>query len=383
MATVEVNTLQEKLAKFYCEARPQKGSKEEVYHKNTLKNIRSALNRYLQDIGRNIDIVKDAAFKPANRTLDGMLKCMTREGISRPTKHKQVIATTDLEKIHSYLANVPSNPIILRQCVWFQLAIHFVSRGLEFYHHLNKQSFSFQEDENGREYVTLTHETQQKNFQGGLHSEEAASDKRMYANGTSNCPVEMLRLLIKKTAPKATALFNVCYSDAIRVPSSFGWWYDDKPLKARTFTNFMADICKASKCSTIYTAHCLRATAITAMNDAGFEARHIMFMSGHRNEGSIRSYNRSVSSNQKLKISNALSTLSTSKSNEAEETPVENPLQPETTPPSSNCQAPAKVSNSLNVDKKVLSMNQLLASSGVLSDSSFQNCSFNLNFQFN
>ncbi|KAH3872795.1 hypothetical protein DPMN_036018 [Dreissena polymorpha] len=28
------------------------------------------------------------------------------------------------------------------------------------------------------------------------------------------------------------------------------------------------------------------------MNDAGHEARHIMFMSGHRNEASIRSNNR-------------------------------------------------------------------------------------------
>ena len=48
------------------------------------------------------------------------------------------------------------------------------------------------------------------------------ADKRMYANGEANCPVEMLRLLIKKTSPKATSLFNGCFSDAVRVPQSYG-----------------------------------------------------------------------------------------------------------------------------------------------------------------
>ena len=48
------------------------------------------------------------------------------------------------------------------------LAIHFVSRGLEFYHQLKINSFDFQFDEFGKEYATINHETQQKNFQGGL-----------------------------------------------------------------------------------------------------------------------------------------------------------------------------------------------------------------------
>ena len=65
--------------------------------------------------------------------------------------------------------------------------------------------------------------------------------------------------------------------------------YDDKLLNVRAYTVFMADLSKTSKCSTMFTAHYLRVTAITAMNDAGFEARHIMFMFGNRKEGSIRS----------------------------------------------------------------------------------------------
>ena len=169
----------------------------ETYHKNTLKNIRSAINRHLQDVGRTIDIVHDKDFKSANHTLDGMLKSMTRSGASRPTNHKPVISSEDLKKMSSYFTAAPYSPIVLRQCVWFNLSVNFVSRGLEFHHQLHRDSFKFCHDDEGLEYVVLRHETQQKNFQGGINSEEAPSDKRLYAILKSpSCPVKMLYLLI-------------------------------------------------------------------------------------------------------------------------------------------------------------------------------------------
>lgn len=44
------------------------------YHKNSLKNVRAALNRHLKDIGCDIDIVKDIEFKAANAMLNAKLK---------------------------------------------------------------------------------------------------------------------------------------------------------------------------------------------------------------------------------------------------------------------------------------------------------------------
>lgn len=259
------------------------------YHKNTLKNIRSAINRHLQDIGRPINIVHDTMFKSANRTLDGMLKAMTQSGASRPTLHKTVLNPHDLEKISSYFKAAPFSPIVLRQCVWFNLSVHFVSRGLEFHHQLRLDSFEFCNDGDA-EYVVLRHETQQKNFQGGLQSDEAPADKRLYAIPDSPlCPLKMLRLLMSKTEKGATQLFNVCLKDALSCPSACDIWYTSKPLQKQSFRCFMKDISKSAKCQNSYTPHCLRATAISAMNDAGFEARQIMFMSGHRSEASLKS----------------------------------------------------------------------------------------------
>ncbi|WAR05319.1 hypothetical protein MAR_020688 [Mya arenaria] len=55
-----------------------------------------------------------------------------------------------------------------------------------------------------------------------------------------------------------------------------------KVMQAKgTYDGFMKSICKAAQFDQQYTAHFLRVTAIQTMNEAGFEARHIMFISGH------------------------------------------------------------------------------------------------------
>lgn len=45
-----------------------------------------------------------------------------------------------------------------------------------------------------------------------------------------------------------------------------------------------------AKLSCVYINHSIRATMITKRDKSGYEAQHIMAVSGHRNESSIRSY---------------------------------------------------------------------------------------------
>ena len=316
-ANVDAEELNSKLKKFYLEASPkdvgrrQKNMPEQQaseYHKNTLKNVRAAINRHLKDIGSTFDIVRDKEFRTANNCLDGKLKHNVRQGVSRPTQHKDVISHSDLGQVTQYL-NSTQSPVILRYKVWYDLCVHFVTRGLEFHQQLTLQSFEFMKDENDIEYVVLSHETKQKNRQGGLLNEEAPSDKRMYATENESCPVKSLKLLIEKTPPESTSLINHCTKEALASPDSEQYWYLNKPVRPYQYSKFMKDICRNANCSKPYTAHCLRATAIQAMNDAGFELRHIMFMSGHKNESSVRSYNRNCSDEQKKQISNALATI--------------------------------------------------------------------------
>lgn len=53
--------------------------------------------------------------------------------------------------------------------------------------------------------------------------------------------------------------------------------------------------------SILYTNHCKRATCNTILDQRGIKARHIMYVSGHRSETSIKSYLTCVSESKNKK----------------------------------------------------------------------------------
>ena len=107
-----------------------------------------------------------------------------------------------------------SHPVILWYRVWYDLSIHFVSKGLEFYQQLSRYLFQFLTDDKGIEYVARSHETKQKNWQGGLDQQEAPQDKRMYATRDSRCSVASL----ERTPAEATSFFNHSSKEALASP---------------------------------------------------------------------------------------------------------------------------------------------------------------------
>jgi hypothetical protein len=86
-------------------------------------------------------------------------------------------------------------------------------------------------------------------------------------------------------------------------------WYEKRPLGKNRLGSMMVEILKRAQLSRIYTSHCIRAMTISALRHAGFEARHIMTASGHRNETSVKSYVRDTTSEQKRQISSSISKL--------------------------------------------------------------------------
>jgi hypothetical protein len=139
----------------------------------------------------------------------------------------------------------------------------------------------------------------------------------------------------------------------------------------------MTDLCKQAKCSKIYTAHCLRATAIQAMNDAGHELRHIMFMTGHKNETSIRSYNHHCSVQRTKSLSATLSRVATAEVVASSAmTPVQQGIAPQ------NC-----ISQNLPFGSEIgfqrnetqSNMSNVLTNARILNNSMFSSCVFAIN----
>ena len=131
------------------------------------------------------------------------------------------------------------------------------------------------------------------------------------------------------------------------------------------------NISKEAGLSRVYTPHCIRATAIQALADANVELRHIMYLSGHKNEASIRS---SVYDDKKRELSTVLQQLTESKATPG--TPhvpsatVSRPPITENTSPSVQIQ-----------DNTNFNLNNMASTSGgFMPRGSFNNCSFNITF---
>ncbi|CAC5410872.1 unnamed protein product [Mytilus coruscus] len=165
--TISQENLNESLGKFNAEAQSKNLNKRiqsmpesmaQEYHKNSLKSVRAAINKHLKDIRRNVDIVRDKDFKLANSMLSAKLKFNLRNGLSRPTQHHPIISNSELQKINEFLST-KNNVVPIRFKIWYVLAIHFFSLGIEFHQQLSKDSIKFVKDEEGREYLTITNET--------------------------------------------------------------------------------------------------------------------------------------------------------------------------------------------------------------------------------
>ena len=85
-----------------------------------------------------------------------------------------------------------------------------------------------------------------------------------------------------------------------------------------------------AKLSWVYMNYSIRTTTITILDESGYEAQHIMAVSSHRNESSIRSYSSQTSLTTKRKMSEILSESLNNKEtvNHSEISASANALQP-------------------------------------------------------
>ena len=84
-------------------------------------------------------------------------------------------------------------------------------------------------------------------------------------------------------------------------------WYDTMVVGQRTLGEKMKKLPIEAKLSGVYMNHSIRATMITKLDESGYKAQHIMAVSGHRNESSIRIYSSQTSLSAKRKMSETLS----------------------------------------------------------------------------
>ena len=111
----------------------------------------------------------------------------------------------------------------------------------------------------------------------------------MYEKPGPNCPVVSFELYLSHLHQLNEFLFQRPKRNA---STSEDVWYDNMVVGERTLGEKLKNISREAQLSKCYTNHSIRATAVTILDKSGFEARHIMAVSGHKNEASIRGYSK-------------------------------------------------------------------------------------------
>ena len=110
-------------------------------------------------------------------------------------------------------------------------------------------------------------------------TDEAQEKQVMFATGGPLCPVLSFEQYVSHLNPKNEFFFQ----RPKRVKDvSDDVWYDNMVVGQGTLGEKMKKLSTDAELSYIYTSHSIRATAITVLDECGYEAQHIMAVSGHK-----------------------------------------------------------------------------------------------------
>ena len=110
----------------------------------------------------------------------------------------------------------------------------------------------------------------------------------MYETADQVDGYKALKLYLEKVNPNCSSFFQ--YPKENFSPEEDAW-FEQRPLGVNTLAKMMKKTSEVAGLSNIYTNHSVRAMAITLWSNAGIPNRHIMSISGHRNEQSLPHYN--------------------------------------------------------------------------------------------
>ena len=169
---------------------------------------------------------------------------------------------------------------------------------------LNKDSFLFLTDSDGREYGIVNQQTLSKNIKASLSKMDFSniSQARLYdkPEDRKKCPLTALKIYLSKIPEENKKLFPMISKNNAR------WYCTNRCLGKNALGMMMKNISKQAKLSKSYTNHCVRVTVISELSEQGFTADEIATHTGHKKSDSVLGYIRHRRDGTKRKLAEAL-----------------------------------------------------------------------------
>ena len=115
------------------------------------------------------------------------------------------------------------------------------------------------------------------------------------------CPVKTFKLYRMKLNPKLDKLWQK--PRQANLTHSTACWYEARFVGHDPLDRFMLFLSRQIPLSKEYTNHCIRATCIKNLDEAGVEGRHIITLSDHTSESSLKHYSVNCPDKKKEEMS--------------------------------------------------------------------------------
>lgn len=156
----------------------------------------------------------------------------------------------------------------------------------------------------GKRFVKQNISRLTKNHRGDTADSDDKSPRMYEEPGNERCPVNSFEKYLAKLHPDNKWLWQKPREGFEEEDSV---WFCNVPVGKNTLGNMMQKISKEANLSKMYTNHCIRATCISVLDECGYEARHIIGLSGHKSESSIKHYASRLNESKKRDMSTAVS----------------------------------------------------------------------------
>ncbi|XP_033111585.1 uncharacterized protein LOC117112594 [Anneissia japonica] len=278
--------LDEIIAQFYPSARTKRGA---YYSKSSIMLIRFSLARYVMKL-KKVDITDSLQFPKACMSFKASVKKLEMEG-KAATKHYDPISDEDMRKIQASL-DMDHN-VGLQRKVFIDMMLYFcnTNRGRDSLRLLQPSDFIFLKSDDGREYVELCDmETTNHRFDNGCRQ----GGQMFEIPGHPRCPVKSLKKYLSKLNPAIDVLFQRPTAKFVEQSPT---WYDNAVLGVNKIGTLMKDISEEAGCTTVYTNHCLRATAVSKADSLKYA--EIIKMAGYMPEDCFAHYSTRPITNER------------------------------------------------------------------------------------
>ena len=119
----------------------------------------------------------------------------------------------------------------------------------------------------------------------------------------ARCPVQSF-VRYKNMLPPGT---SVLFPKVRKHPNKDGYYFDKVPMGHNKLGGMMSVLSEKAELSRKYTNHSLRATSVHVLDSAQVPSRHIMTVTGHKSETSLKTYTGYTDENTKKRMSHTIS----------------------------------------------------------------------------